>query len=63
MLLHAYSQAQKQQPLRHFMQAVALPANEPQYGNNPKAGHYATAGDAKIYYEMYGKGQPIVILG
>lgn len=36
--------------------------NETQYGNNPKAGYYANAGDAKIYYEVYGKGKPIVIL-
>jgi pimeloyl-ACP methyl ester carboxylesterase len=32
------------------------------WGNNPKAGHYVQSGDAKIYYEVYGKGQPIVIL-
>src|SRR4051794_40662654 len=38
------------------------PANEIQYGNNPKAGHYANTGDAKIYYEVYGKGQPFVLL-
>ncbi|MEQ8686983.1 MAG: alpha/beta hydrolase [Imperialibacter sp.] len=33
-----------------------------QYGNNPAAGHYATSGDARIYYEVYGSGQPIVLL-
>lgn len=32
------------------------------YGNNPKAGHYYNVGDAKIYYEIYGKGKPIVLL-
>jgi pimeloyl-ACP methyl ester carboxylesterase len=32
------------------------------YGNNPKAGHYVQAKDAKLYYEVYGKGQPIVLL-
>jgi pimeloyl-ACP methyl ester carboxylesterase len=36
--------------------------NEIPYGNNSKAGHYVQAGDAKIYYEVYGKGQPMVIL-
>ena len=56
--LHTYSQ----QPLRHFMQTSPSPANETQYGNNPKAGHYVNAGDAKIYYEVYGKGKTIVIL-
>lgn len=27
-----------------------------------KTGHYANTGDAKIYYEVYGKSAPIVIL-
>ena len=49
-------------PLRHFMQAGNSPANEIQYGNNPKAGHYVNTGDAKIYYEVYGEGRPLVIL-
>jgi pimeloyl-ACP methyl ester carboxylesterase len=32
------------------------------YGNNPQAGHQYNVGDAKIYYELYGKGKPIVLL-
>ena len=32
------------------------------YGNNEKAGHYVMADDAKIYYEVYGSGEPILIL-
>lgn len=32
------------------------------YGNNSIAGHYVQAGDAKIYYEVYGKGKPVVLL-
>ena len=32
------------------------------YGNNPSAGHYFNVGDAKIYYEIYGKGKPLVML-
>ena len=60
--LHTYSQQQTPKPLIHFMQTGASPANETQYGNNPKAGKYINAGDAKIYYEVYGKGKPIVIL-
>lgn len=32
------------------------------YGNNALAGKYYTAGDAKIYYEVYGQGKPIVLL-
>jgi len=55
-------QKQPTKPLRYFMQATPSPGNETQYGNNPKAGHYANADDAKIYYEVYGKGKPIVVL-
>lgn len=32
------------------------------YGNNPAAGHYINVGDCKIYYEVYGKGEPFVLL-
>lgn len=32
------------------------------YGNNPAAGNYFNVGDAKLYYEIYGKGKPIVLL-
>ncbi len=32
------------------------------YGNNPQAGHYFNVGDAKLYYEIYGKGKPLVML-
>jgi pimeloyl-ACP methyl ester carboxylesterase len=50
-----------QKPLRHFMQAPNITNSIP-YGNNPEAGHYAQSKDAKIYYELYGKGHPIVLL-
>jgi pimeloyl-ACP methyl ester carboxylesterase len=32
------------------------------YGDNPKAGHYLNVGDARIYYEVYGQGKPVVLL-
>lgn len=32
------------------------------YGNNPAAGRYFSSGDAKIYYEVYGSGSPLVLL-
>jgi pimeloyl-ACP methyl ester carboxylesterase len=32
------------------------------YGNNPGAGHYFNVGDAKLYYEIYGEGRPVVLL-
>jgi pimeloyl-ACP methyl ester carboxylesterase len=32
------------------------------YGNNPRAGHYLQVGDARMYYEVYGSGRPLVLL-
>lgn len=32
------------------------------YGNNKDAGSYCQVGDARIYYEVYGQGRPIVLL-
>ncbi|MES2773866.1 MAG: alpha/beta hydrolase [Bacteroidota bacterium] len=60
--LHSFSQQQGKSQLRHFMQSAPSAATAIQYGNNPKAGRYANAGDAKIYYEVYGKGNPVVVL-
>ncbi|MCE7042768.1 alpha/beta fold hydrolase [Dyadobacter sp. CY312] len=48
--------------LRHFMQQNPSPETAIPYGNNPKAGQYLKSGNARIYYEVYGKGKPIVIL-
>lgn len=55
----AYANAQQ-----HLIRAFQPPniINEIPYGANEKAGHYVQANDAKIYYEVYGKGQPIVLL-
>lgn len=50
------------QNLRAFMQPQSYKGSATQYGNNASAGHYAQADDAKIYYETYGKGEPIVVL-
>src|SRR6476620_3714226 len=60
--LHTYSQQKTLKHLKSFMQTSPSPANEIPYGANPKAGHYVNVGDAKIYYEVYGKGQPLVML-
>lgn len=60
--LQAQGQQQAQARLRHFMQAGPSPVNAIQYGNNPAAGHYVNAGDARMYYEVYGKGKPVVLL-
>jgi len=32
------------------------------YGNNPKTGKYVQSGDARIYYEVYGDGPPLLLL-
>ena len=52
---------QAQKPLIRAFQPANV-VNKIPYGNNPKAGHYVQTKDAKIYYEVYGKGQPIVLL-
>lgn len=52
---------QAQQTLRRAFQPANV-VNRIPYGNNPKAGHYVQTKDAKIYYELYGKGQAIVLL-
>jgi pimeloyl-ACP methyl ester carboxylesterase len=41
---------------------AAPDAKDIPYGNNPSAGHYLQVGDAKIYYEIYGSGHPLVML-
>jgi pimeloyl-ACP methyl ester carboxylesterase len=50
----------QQNLIRAFQPANVV--NKIPYGNNPKAGKYVQANDAKIYYEVYGKGQPVVVL-
>jgi len=46
---------------RYFMQGDANGSSTP-YGENFKIGKYAQTSDAKIYYEVYGKGDAILIL-
>lgn len=46
---------------RYFMQYDAKGVKTP-YGDNVKVGHYVQTADAKIYYEVYGQGDPILIL-
>jgi len=61
-LIASYSHAQEPMKLRHAFQTTPSPVDAIQYGNNAKAGRYADAGDTKIYYELYGEGDPLVIL-
>ncbi|MBA4299821.1 Pimeloyl-ACP methyl ester carboxylesterase [Algoriphagus alkaliphilus] len=58
----SFGQAQTAKPIRYFMQQTPSSEGAIPYGNNPKAGKYVNAGDAKIYYEVYGEGEPWVIL-
>ncbi|MCR5085426.1 MAG: alpha/beta hydrolase [Succinivibrionaceae bacterium] len=46
----------------YFMQGDRPAPAETAYGDNPACGQYADAGDARIYYEAYGAGQPVVVL-
>ena len=48
--------------LLYLLVAEALPAQNVPYGNNPAVGKYFDVGDAKLYYEIYGKGEPLVML-
>ncbi len=60
-VLLTVSNTQGQQTLRRAFQPANV-VNKIPYGTNPQAGHYVQTKDAKIYYEVYGKGQPIVLL-
>ncbi len=62
MISSIYSNGQDLKHLRSFMQAGPTPPHAIPYGNNSAAGHFINTGDAKIYYEVYGKGKPLVIL-
>ncbi len=53
--------AQTQKPLIRAFQALGV-VNKIPYGANAEVGKYVQAKDAKIYYEVYGKGKPIVVL-
>ena len=46
---------------KYFMQGDAKGSSTP-YGDNVKVGKCAQTADAKIYYEVYGKGAPVLIL-
>ena len=48
--------------LLSFCLTAAVYGQSLPYGNNPQAGHYLDVGDAKIYYEVYGSGKPVVLL-
>lgn len=47
--------------MRYFMQGDKTGSKIP-YGDNLSVGNYVQTTDAKIYYEIYGAGEPILIL-
>ena len=53
----AYSQG-----VHYFGQTDQDTVSQVPYGNNAAAGHFVKAGDARIYYEVYGKGEPVLVL-
>lgn len=60
-LLFCCSYVMGQQNLRRAFQPANV-VNKIPYGANTSAGHYVQADDARIYYEVYGSGQPFVLL-
>jgi pimeloyl-ACP methyl ester carboxylesterase len=60
-LLSSFIGIHAQKPLIRAFQPPNV-VNKIPYGNNPTTGKYAQTKDAKIYYEVYGKGQPVVVL-
>ena len=53
--------AQESSGIRYFTQKPEVKGSSTPYGNNTKVGHYVQAEDAKIYYEVYGKGRPLFV--
>jgi len=43
-------------------QSVKSPFDTTHYGRNPKVGHYLNTRGFKMYYEIYGKGEPLLII-
>jgi pimeloyl-ACP methyl ester carboxylesterase len=54
--------AQESNSLRYFMQPQKAISSAIPYGNNLVAGRYIKSDDANIYYEVYGKGKPVLVL-
>lgn len=58
----AISSQQNTVSLRYFGQPAGVKGSATPYGNNVKNGHYVQSGDAKLYYEVYGQGTPVLVL-
>lgn len=51
-----------QPKLNFFGQKPTDKVSATPYGANDSAGHYVHAGDARLYYEVYGEGEPLLVL-
>lgn len=45
-----------------YAQNIMIPTFETPYGNNPIAGKFVEINGAKIYYETYGAGEPLLLI-
>lgn len=41
---------------------VAASQTRIEYGSNAQSGHYVTVNDIRLYYEIYGKGKPVLLM-
>lgn len=53
--------ANNNQHIRYFSQPKHVKGSDTPYGDNSENGKYIQAGDAKIYYEVYGVGEPLFV--
>ncbi len=65
-MMTAFSQektgAAQSNTLQVFMQPADYKGSSVPYGNNPEHGRYAESEGAKIYFETYGTGEPLLVL-
>lgn len=54
-------QQAEETPLRYFTQPAGVQGSRTPYGDNAACGRYVQAGDARIYYEVYGEGEPLFV--
>lgn len=52
----------QQTKLHYFKQKNTDICSQTPYGANDNAGHYVQSDDAKLYYEIYGQGSPVLVL-
>ena len=61
-ILAALSPASHADQIRYFMQPSGISGSSTAYGNNAAAGRYVRSDGARIYYETYGSGEPVIVL-